>query len=490
MELQDRWEELQAQGLGVAAISFDSEAVLAEFSERRGITFPLLADEGSKVITEFGILNTVALEALEVVGPGGRDPTSLDPAFEEDIGKYVTFGASTSIGFHVGTPFSGTFMLDRTGRVTSRFFEEFYRERNTTANIMLKLGAGLAPIAAVEGSTAHLKFTAYPSDPYVNPGSRFSVAVRVEPNPDIHVYAPGAETMGYRVVSLNLRPVPHVRLSPDRIQQPLHSVAAAGHIRPTAGFVVDTGGVPIPKAGESHSSNLFRLSSLDSSEPKGHGAGAAPILPSDPCSQLLPFRIVLGLPSYPTTMHGCPSSIGMKRILQKQALHRVPSGDKPHYDLEIPTRFLFIPIRAPRRNGGSETPRPRCVAGSTRNSAFTRIEKYLLHATAEEVEIHLRLRRRRAGGYWTGRRGFHPFGQDLPFRIVLGLPKLAADMVFGASRFERERLAKKTTVLREAGADQTRNDLVVVARSRFGPIRITAGIMLQWLELEGSPNLP
>jgi len=230
VELQDRLEELQAQGLGAAAISFDSEAVLAEFSERRGITFPLLADVGSKVITEFGILNTVAIEALEKIGPGRLNPTpgrptqdeidartSLDPAFEEDIGKYVTVGAA--IDFHVGTPFPGTFMLDRTGRVTSRFFEEFYRERNTTANIMLKLGAGLAPIAAVEGSTAHLKFTAYPSDPYVTLGSRFSVAVAVEPNPDIHVYAPGAETMGYRVVSLNLRPVPHVRFEPVKFPE-------------------------------------------------------------------------------------------------------------------------------------------------------------------------------------------------------------------------------------------------------------------------------
>ena len=178
----------------------------------------------------------------------------------------------------------------------------------------------------------------------------------------------------------------------------------------------------------------------------------------------------------------------MKRILQKQALHRVASGNKPHYDPEVLTRFLLIPIRAPSRNGGSKTPRPRSVAGSTRNSAFTRIEKYLLHATAEEVEIHLR--RRRAGGYRTGRRGTHPFGQDLPFRIVLGLPKLAADVVFGASRLRGERLPKKTTVLREAGGDQTRNDLVVVARSRFGPIRIAAGVVLQWLELEGSPDLP
>ena len=102
----------------------------------------------------------------------------------------------------------------------TRFREDFHLQviahagPTTTANIMLKLGAGLAPIAAVEGSTAHLKFTAYPSDPYVTLGTRFSVAVDVEPNPDIHIYAPGAEVMGYRVVSLNLRPVPHVRFEP------------------------------------------------------------------------------------------------------------------------------------------------------------------------------------------------------------------------------------------------------------------------------------
>ena len=204
MELQGRLEELQAQGLGVVAISYDSEAVLADFSQRRGITFPLLSDDHSKVITEFGILNTVAYEAQ---GPNGDDPEVV-----ADVAKYVSvFGASQLI---VGTPYPGTFMLDRNGRVTSRFFEEFYRERNTTANVMLKLGAGLSPIEAVRGETAHLKLTAYPSNPNVTVGTRFSVAVDIEPNPNIHVYAPGAEEMGYRVVSLNLSPVPHVRFEP------------------------------------------------------------------------------------------------------------------------------------------------------------------------------------------------------------------------------------------------------------------------------------
>ncbi len=204
MELQDRVEELREQGIGVAAISYDSEEVLADFSARRGITFPLLSDDDSRVITEFGILNTVATE--------GRGPNADDPDVVADVAKYVSvFGASQLI---VGTPFPGTFMLDRNGRVTSRFFEEFYRERNTTANVMLKLGAGLSPIEAIEGSTAHLKFTAYPSNSSVTAGTRFSIAVEVEPNPNIHLYAPGAEEMGYRVISLNLRPVPHVRFEP------------------------------------------------------------------------------------------------------------------------------------------------------------------------------------------------------------------------------------------------------------------------------------
>ena len=204
MELQSRLEELRAQGLGVVAISYDSEEVLADFSQRRDITFPLLSDDDSSVITAFGILNTVAAEG---VGPNRDDPDVV-----ADVAKYVSlFGANPMI---VGTPHPGTFMLDGTGRVTSRFFEEFYRERNTTANVMLKLGAGLSPIAAIEGTTAHLTLTAYPSDPRVTVGTRLSIAVEIVPNPDIHVYAPGAEQMGYRVIGLTMAPVPHVRFEP------------------------------------------------------------------------------------------------------------------------------------------------------------------------------------------------------------------------------------------------------------------------------------
>ena len=45
-------------------------------------------------------------------------------------------------------------------------------------------------------------------------GTRFSLAVDVEPNPDMHVYAPGAEAMGYRVVGFNMAPSKYVRFEP------------------------------------------------------------------------------------------------------------------------------------------------------------------------------------------------------------------------------------------------------------------------------------
>jgi len=72
----------------------------------------------------------------------------------------------------------------------------------------------LSPIEAVRGETAHLKLTAYPSNPSITIGTRFSLAVEIEPNPNIHIYAPGAEEMGYRVISFDLAPVPHVRYEP------------------------------------------------------------------------------------------------------------------------------------------------------------------------------------------------------------------------------------------------------------------------------------
>jgi peroxiredoxin len=168
IELQSRLGELKAQGLGLAVITYDSPAVMADFSRRRGITFPLLSDSGSQTIREYGILNT-------------------------------TVAAGTN---NHGIPFPGTFLIDRTGRVTSRFFEEAYQERNTISTIMIALGNAKTPAAAKRITTDHLEVTSYVSDEVVASGSVFSVVFDVKPNAGIHVYAPGAKD--YRIITFRI----------------------------------------------------------------------------------------------------------------------------------------------------------------------------------------------------------------------------------------------------------------------------------------------
>ena len=95
MELQSRYADITRQGLGVIAISYDAPETLKKFSDSRGITFPLISDGGSAIITKYGLLN-------ETVDPKSRT---------------------------YGIPHPGTFVVDRKGVVQSRFFEDAYQER-------------------------------------------------------------------------------------------------------------------------------------------------------------------------------------------------------------------------------------------------------------------------------------------------------------------------------------------------------------------------
>ena len=202
MELQGRAQEIRKQGLGLAAISYDPPEVLVAFSRQRAITFPLLSDIGSETIKRYGILNAVAAEAV--------GPNATDPVVAADVKKYVSqVGASARM---VGIPFPGTFILDRDGRVKSRFFEESYIERSTSSSILMRVGAKETAVPGTQLSAGHLDLKTYPGEAAVAPGNRFSIAFDVTPKPRIHVYAPGAS--GYRVVGVTITPQPFVRVLP------------------------------------------------------------------------------------------------------------------------------------------------------------------------------------------------------------------------------------------------------------------------------------
>ena len=194
--------ELQGKGLGLAAISYDSPEILAAFSKQRGITFPLLSDKGSATIKRYGILNPFPEWSL------GSEKGN--PIVQADQKKYLTVNAPREE--MRGVPFPGTFILDRQGRVTSRYFEDFFNERNTVSSIMMRLGNRATTVPGTKISTGQLDVTTYPSDSTISFGNRLSIALDVVPHAGMHVYAPGAK--GYRVIGVNITPQQFVRVFP------------------------------------------------------------------------------------------------------------------------------------------------------------------------------------------------------------------------------------------------------------------------------------
>lgn len=153
--------------------------MLRRFAQARGITFPLVSDQGSQIIRRYGLLN-------EANQAGTRA---------------------------YGVPHPGTFVLDRTGRVRSRYFEEAYQERNTVASILVRQGVtAFGPMSTID--TKHLTIVAAISDGTTAPGERHTLVFDVTPKPGMHVYAPGKHT--YQVVGLSLDPQPWLRAGPTR----------------------------------------------------------------------------------------------------------------------------------------------------------------------------------------------------------------------------------------------------------------------------------
>ena len=182
-------EEIRKQGLGLAAISYDSQETLRAFTDKHNITFPLLSDVGPKTIDAWGIRN--------------REAT----------------------GRSAGIPYPGTFVIDRQGVIVSRAFEEVYQERDSAASILAGLtqaSPALQGITEVTGK--YLSVRAGLSDSTAAPGHRVALILDVTPDRNVHVYAPGQE--GYIAVALKLDPSPDFRSGAARYPTPRDYVFA------------------------------------------------------------------------------------------------------------------------------------------------------------------------------------------------------------------------------------------------------------------------
>jgi len=169
VELEQNKAEYQKRGLAVAAVSYDSGAVLHNFAERKGIHFPLLSDPDSRVIRELNILN---------------DTVPKDSAF-------------------FGIPFPGSFLVDSKGVIVAKYFEDDYRERYTSADILAHQLGAIPDSAKTEVQGRQLTLAATASNSKVGPGQRVALALTIELKPNMHVYAPGVE--GYIAIDWKMK---------------------------------------------------------------------------------------------------------------------------------------------------------------------------------------------------------------------------------------------------------------------------------------------
>ena len=120
---------MEHNGIKVFAISYDSQEILCSFAERFGITYPLLSDQGSRVIRQFGILNAHMPEDHEWFGvpyPGtymiGSDGLVIDKSFFAEHGTRESINDMLQDSFRVEDLERGEIQVITTPQLTARAY--------------------------------------------------------------------------------------------------------------------------------------------------------------------------------------------------------------------------------------------------------------------------------------------------------------------------------------------------------------------------------
>jgi peroxiredoxin len=103
VELEQSRPGFEEHGVKVAVITYDSQEILRRFSAAQHLGYPCLSDQGSAVITAFGILNT-------------------------NVPKDHPF---------YGIPFPADFLIDADGVVRAKYFLPDYQTRVASSKILL-----------------------------------------------------------------------------------------------------------------------------------------------------------------------------------------------------------------------------------------------------------------------------------------------------------------------------------------------------------------
>ncbi len=169
---------MRAKGLGVVVITYDTREIVEYFATRKQITLPVLGDAQSRIIRDFGVLNTAV--------PEGH--------------------------MWMGVPYPGTFIVDANGMVKSKYFEDTYQDRFSTPTILLREFGSVAGTRETVVRTDHLEMRYYATRDPIRPNLRFTLVADFEMPEKMHVYTP--EVKNYIPIDFQLEPSDKFRARP------------------------------------------------------------------------------------------------------------------------------------------------------------------------------------------------------------------------------------------------------------------------------------
>lgn len=190
MQLQRDLPLLRKAGLGLAAISYDSSAVLSEFAKRKSIAFPLLSDHESNVIRAYGVADRHFRKGAEI-------DVQTEQVYLDPTGNVPAYGLS----------YPSVFVLTRDRHVKWRFVSEGPEFRLTGASILEEsIGAITEGVRApVANGGGHLAVSATATNTALGLGNRIRIGVELKMPAGFHVYSP--EVGGdYKGVSWTMDP--------------------------------------------------------------------------------------------------------------------------------------------------------------------------------------------------------------------------------------------------------------------------------------------
>src|SRR5688572_16978087 len=176
-------------------------------------------------------------------------------------------------------------------------------------------------------------------------------------------------------------------------------------------------------------------------------AAAAIAFAANPCGEHLPFGVVAALPASRPVVGVGTAAIRMQRLQQESALYGIPGNDQTRNHAKGFLRFFLIPFFAALTGQRGEAHLPSAMAVVAADMSFARSGEDVLHARAEELEIHSGCWRRHVA---IGRQTANPLEDGLILGVVTRGP-VRATGVSQAARPRLERLQQQVAVLGRTG---------------------------------------